>query len=142
MFMLPQTDVLKLNHTLKVSSDKIKAIELSTHSDWNCGGYNLQIQLIQGRKKCLTDKVKDFNPGKTLKWSLTKGNLGNCKDINIDFNKEMLFKMKTESDNEFCPENLYIELMYGLKLLSDKMVHWHDFYDNDVSHKIYVCESC
>lgn len=114
---------------------KIKEIQLSTHPDLSCGGYLVQIEIIQNEKSCLTEKIDEFTRGKTLRWTLSNKKLGDCKDLDVHIAKEISFKMKTESTNDFCPEHFHLELDYGVTFLSGKMVHWHDNSDNEDSHE-------
>ena len=135
--------LMMLNLICKILvSGRIKIIQLSTHPDWSCGGYKLRIQIFQSGKNCLTEEIKEFSRGKTLKWSIEEKNLGDCQNVDIDFNEEITFKMKTSSTNDFCPENLHIELKYGITFISEKMVHWHDVYDNEQSHIVDFCGDC
>ena len=60
---------------------KIKEIQLSTHPDLSCGGYLVQIEIIQNEKSCLTEKIDEFTRGKALRWSLSNKKLGDCKDL-------------------------------------------------------------
>ena len=117
-------------------SVKIKEINLSTHPDLYCGGYLVQIEVTQNGKRCLTEKIDEFTRGRTLRWSRKNEKLGDCNDLEVDITKEMSFKMKTESTNDFCPEHLHLELDYGVTFLSGKMMHWHDRSDNEHSHEI------
>ena len=65
---------------------KIKCIQLSTHPDHYCGGYNVQIEVSQGTEKCTTEKIYEFERGKKLKWIL-QDKLGDCKNLTINLNE-------------------------------------------------------
>ena len=125
---------------------KIKCIQLSTYPDRYCGGYNVKIEVSQGSTKCTTEKINNFDRGKKLKWILDD-ELGDCKNLTINLNETMSFKMKTPSYDDFCPEYLYIQLEDDLtflneSFLSEKMEHWHDFHNNEDERNITSCESC
>ena len=112
---------------------------LSTHSDLDCGGYRLRIEIIQGFNSCYTYEIDEFSPGKTLEWSKSNKMLGGCRDFEIDTEEMMTFKMKAYSYNDFCPKLLHIELENGEAFQSEHMDHWHDQSDNDLAHMLKKC---
>lgn len=119
--------------------DFLKIIRLSTHSDLDCGGFDLQIKIVQGNRSCQTDPIDDFSAGTLLEWSEQNGNLGNCKNFFVKYNPKKFFKLITSSSNDFCPKQLQLQLdriiwydpFWPKMYLSDPMNHWHDYSNNE-----------
>ena len=123
-------------YILYTFSELIKEMKLSTHSDLDCGGYRLRIEIIQGFNSCYTYEMDEFSSGDTLKWSSSNKMLGDCRDFEINADEILTFKIQAFSYNDFCPELLQVELEQGEVFESDHMEHWHDQSDNDLVHML------
>ena len=123
--------IMVLNNYNFLILDTIKELKLSTHSDSDCGGYKLRIEIIQGFHSCYTYEMDEFSSGDTLKWSGSNKMLGDCRDFEINTDEMLRFKMKTFSYNDFCPEVLHVKLENGVVFESVHMEHWHDQSDNE-----------
>ena len=129
-----------INLILFLFADFLKTIRLSTHSDLDCGGFDLQIKIVQENRSCQTDPIDDFSAGSLLEWSEQNGNLGNCKNFFVKYNPKKFFKLLTSSSNDFCPKQLQLQLdrviwydpFWPDMFLSDQMNHWHDYSSNEL----------
>ena len=118
----------------------MKTIRLSTHSDLDCGGFDLQIKIVQENRSCQTDPIDDFSAGSLLEWSEQNENLGNCKNFFVKYNPKKFFKLLTSSSNDFCPKQLQLQLdriiwyepFWPDMFLSDQMNQWHDYSSNEL----------
>ena len=118
----------------------MKTIRLSTHSDLDCGGFDLQIKIVQENRSCQTDPIDDFSAGSLLEWSEHNENLGNCTNFFVKYNSRKFFKLVTSSSNDFCPKQLQLQLdriiwydpFWPKMFLSDQMNHWHDYSNNEL----------
>ena len=95
-------------------------LSLTTHSDRYCGGYNVFIELYDGTMNCITSKITEFERGDILSWTGSK--LGSCRNKIFFLDN---FKVKTTSDNDFCPKYLTIE-MNNAEFKSEIMNEWFD----------------
>ena len=84
-------------------------MDLTIHTDSYCGGYDVYLELIQGRTDCQTSTKRNFDSGAKLSW--TGSQLGSCVDILFDNNSdEINFKIRSTGGDDFCPNSLTITL--------------------------------
>ena len=98
-------------------------LSLTTHSNLECGGYDVFIELHEGTMNCTTSKIAEFERGDILSW--TGSELGSCRNKVFHFDMIANFKVKTTSDDDFCPKYLTIE-MNNAEYKSEKMNEWFD----------------
>ena len=134
LFGLQCLEIFKANAS--IISETINFVRLTNYPDNSCGGYDIQIEIIQEEKSCRTDVIQEFNRGGTLKWTRSNKTLGGCEKFVIDIGKKLSFKMLTPSYNDFCPEYLFMKLYNKVSFLSEQMSHWHDKSDNDVLYNL------
>ena len=84
-------------------------MDLTIHADSYCGGYDVYLELIQGRTTCQTSTKRNFDSGATLSWAGSQ--LGSCVDKLFDSNRdEINFKIRSTGGDDFCPNSLTITL--------------------------------
>ena len=76
---------------------------------------------------------------------MKNGKLGNCSNFYVKTNdlqyNPVFFKLKTKSDDDFCPQILSLDFKnrtyhsMPLTLVSEKMVHWHGKSHNEMIFK-------
>ena len=87
----------------------IQEVDLTIHTDSYCGGYDVYLELIQGRTTCQTSAKRNFDSGAKLSW--TGSQLGSCVDTLFDSNSdEINFKIRSTGGDDFCPNSLSITL--------------------------------
>ena len=93
-------------------SGKVEKIELSTHSNSQCGGNSAYIELVQDSTSCKTKDAGEFDKGTTLEW--TASTLDTCvgKDFDV-LNDEIKFKTMSNDGNDYCPKTLTITMNNG-----------------------------
>ena len=101
-------------------SEKIEVIRMTLHSDLECGGRSVYLELFQEKngkntKLCKTRDYGDFSRGKTLDWGLwDPTELDGCyADTNNDI---ISFKIMSNNSDDFCPKTLKIVVKKGNSL--------------------------
>ena len=95
---------------------------MTTHSDDYCGGYNVWIEIEVNGKKCTTKEIPEFDRGNTLVWYGKY--LSSCRDFEFGEDLELInFKVKSNSNNKYCPRFLYAFMEGGITFKSDEMAH-------------------
>ena len=90
-------------------SGKVEKIELSTHSNSQCGGNSAYIELVQDSTSCKTKDAGEFNKGTLLVW--TTSMLDTCLGKEFDvLNDEIKFKTMTNDGDDYCPKTLTITM--------------------------------
>ena len=91
---------------------RVQNLDFSLLNDHRCGGQNVYIELNQGDILCETSHKVDFNRGTTLSWS--GPDLGTCHGKYFDVTQKNLnFKIRSTSQNDFCPGSLTISTDNG-----------------------------
>ena len=97
-----------MNEYFSVSGN-IQEVDLTIHTDSYCGGYDVYLELIQGRTTCQTLTKRNFDSGAKLSWAGSQ--LGSCVDRLFDSNSdEINFKIRSTGGDDFCPNSLTITL--------------------------------
>merc|ERR1719270_560250 len=110
----------------------ISKIELDQHSDLQCSGTNVYIELLQDhngeikdKTECKTSHINNFSKGIILSW--TGSELGSCATEEFDvLNDNIHFQVRSTSGDDFCPKVLTITTVDGYKYKSEKMEDWVD----------------
>ena len=102
-------------------SGKVEKIELSTHSNSQCGGNSAYIELVQDSTSCKTKDAGEFDKGTTLEW--TASTLDTCvgKDFDV-LNDEINFKTMSNDFNNYCPKTLTITMSNGYEYKKEGMI--------------------
>ena len=99
----------------------------------HCGGYDVVIHLIQGKRECKTDRVEETWAGKNHFFGR-----GTCKNIFFHVEQPSIdFKLITKSENAFCLKAVQIEV--GKAIFRSKNCHqcWHNKNNNDKLYTAY-----
>ena len=84
----------------------LRNLTLTTHSDSDCGGYNIWIEIDVGHQTCNTSIIDEYSAGDTLLWFGKY--LGSCRSFHFETGLNMInFRVKTNSTNDFCPLYFY-----------------------------------
>ena len=113
---------------IEIISETVKNVTIELHGEWNyCGGYDLQLHLIQGARECKTNVIDETTLGETHWFEL-----GTCKRTAflVD-NPTIDFKMITTTSDNFCPRFVTIYMNGGAKFRSRQLDHWHNYKEND-----------
>ena len=103
----------------------MKRVDLSLHNNYNCGGDDVYIELIQGEISCEISHKIDFDLGTILSWNGSA--LGTC--LGKDFNVEQYglnFKIRSTSGEDLCPKSLTISMDNGYSYKKTGMNDWVD----------------
>ena len=116
----------------------IRNLTLTTHSGIGCGGYNVWIEFNVGEITCNTSVIPGFDAGNTLLW--LGEYLGSCRNLEFDIGlKEVNFKIKSTSGDDFCPKYFFAFMNHGVTFKSAEMFRVYDgdkngFNTNDRNH--------
>ena len=115
---------------IKVISETVKSVKLSFYGNFYCGGYKVQIHLIQGARECKTEVIDETHKGQSYYFGL-----GTCGNTFFHAEKPTInFKILTTRSDEFCP--MYVTIGIGERIFKTKLAHyWHDHKDNN---KLYT----
>ena len=106
-------------------SGKVEKIELSTHSNSQCGGNSAYIELVQDSTSCKTKDAGAFNKGTLLVW--TTSMLDTCLGKEFDvLNDEINFKTMSNDGDDYCPKTLTITMSNGYAYKKDGIRDWVD----------------
>jgi len=108
----------------------LRNLTLTTQSDDYCGGYNVWIEIEVDGKTCATKEIPGFDRGDTLLWYGKY--LSSCRDFEFGEDLELIiFKVKSNSNNKYCPRYLHAFVEGGITFKSDQMAHESgDWYQN------------
>ena len=103
----------------------IRNLTLTTHSGIGCGGYNVSLEVNVGKITCNTSVIPGFYAGNNLLW--LGEYLGSCRNLEFDIGlKEVSFKIKSTSGDDFCPEYFFAFMNHGVTFKSPIMFHDYD----------------
>jgi hypothetical protein len=126
--------LLSVQTSTETPNSSLRNITLTTHSDNECGGYNVWIEIEVDKKTCITKQIPEFAAGNTLLWFGKY--LGSCRDFEFGKDLDMInFKVKENTTNDFCPRYLYAFMDSDVTFRSDEMTAWYEYDDtNDKNH--------
>ena len=106
---------------------------MEVENESHCGGYDVVINLIQGRRECKTDPVRETWAGNNYFFGP-----GTCKNIFFHAEQPTIdFKLITKKGDAFCPKAVTIDV--GNATFRSKNCHkcWHNKDDNDKLYTAY-----
>ena len=122
--------LLSVQTSTETPNSSLRNITLTTHSDNECGGYNVWIEIEVDKKTCITKEIPDFDAGNTLLWFGKY--LGSCRGFEFGKDLDMInFKVKEKTGNDFCPRYLYAFMDSDVTFRSDEMTAWYEYDDTN-----------
>ena len=108
----------------------MEKIELSIHSNSQCGGNSAYVELVENSTSCKTKDNGEFDKGTTLVW--TGSALDTCfwKEFDI-LNDEINFKTMSNDGNDYCPKTFTITMNNGYEYKKEGITDWVDNQKNN-----------
>ena len=103
----------------------MEKIELTIHSNIQCGGNSAYIELVQDTISCKTKDIGEFDKGTTLVW--TASTLDTCLGKEFDvLSDEIKFKTMSNDGDDYCPKTLTITMSTYDAYQKEGIIDWVD----------------
>ena len=100
---------------LSVLYAKVKSVSLELYNNYNAGGKEIFIEIVQGQISCKVKKVSSISRGETKTWR-DESDLGTCNTTTFDISESQInFKTITTHSNffesdDFKPKRVTIKI--------------------------------